>query len=125
MRRGDLCWNEGKAIPIGKSHKQAVIHFSTRSLEALREYLAERAALDSTSRKPLGSLPLFLRHDPGAKKGGATGGASLFKPITTETGRDIVQARMVEALGPAAAGTITPYSFQCYSENCVLRVQSS
>jgi integrase/recombinase XerC len=82
--------------------------------------------LDSSARKPLDSLPLFLRHDPGANKGDAVGGGaingdSLFKPISTETGRDIVRLRVVEALGPAAAGTITPHSFRHYFVTIVLR----
>jgi len=125
MRRGDLDWNEGKAVLIGKGDKQAVIRFSARSLEALRDYLAERAALDSSARKPLGSLPLFLRHDPGAKKGGATSGDNQSKPITTETGRDIVELRVVEALGAAAAGTITPHSFRHYFVTIVLRASGN
>lgn len=129
MRRGDLDWNEGKAVLIGKGDKQAVIRFSARSLAALRDYLAERAALDSSARKPLGSLPLFLRHDPGAKKGSTTGSGAgsegQFKPITTETGRDIVELRVVEALGPAAAGTITPHSFRHYFVTIVLRASGN
>jgi len=35
-------------------------------------------------------------------------GEAQFNPITTETGRDILDVRVVEALGLAAAGTITP-----------------
>ncbi len=116
MRRGDLDWNEGKAVLIGKGDKQAVIRFSTRSLSALRDYLSARAALDGASRKPLGSLPLFLRHDPGARTGEAQ-----FKTVTTETGRDIVEARVKEALGPEAVGTITPHSFRHYFVTIVLR----
>jgi integrase/recombinase XerC len=126
LRRGDLDWNESKAIQVGKGHKQAVIRFSARSLAALRDYLAERAALDSSARKPRGSLPLFLRHDPGGKKGGATSGSEgQFKPISTETGRDIVPARVVEALGSAAAGTIAPHSFRHYFVTIVLRASGN
>jgi integrase/recombinase XerC len=120
MRRGDLDWNEGKAILIGKGDKQAVIRFSTRSLNALREYLGERAALDGGARKPLGSLPLFLRHDPGAKKGD-----NQFKAITTESGRNIVELRVKEALGDKAAGTITPHSFRHYFVTIVLRASGN
>jgi site-specific recombinase XerD len=120
MRRGDLDWNEGKAILIGKGDKQAVIRFSTRSLNALQDYLAARALLDGTARKPLGSLPLFLRHDPAAKKG-----AAQFKPITTETGRNIVEARVQQALGDSAAGTITPHSFRHYFVTIVLRASGN
>jgi integrase/recombinase XerC len=120
MRRGDLDWNEGKAILIGKGDKQSVIRFSTRSLNALRDYLAARAALDGGARKPLGSLPLFLRHDPGAKKGD-----NQFKAMTTETGRNIVAMRVKEALGDTAAGTITPHSFRHYFVTIVLRASGN
>jgi site-specific recombinase XerD len=120
MRRGDLDWNEGKAILIGKGDKQSVIRFSTRSLNALRDYLAARAALDGGARKPLGSLPLFLRHDPGAKKGD-----NQFKAMTTETGRNIVEMRVKEALGAVAAGTITPHSFRHYFVTIVLRASGN
>ena len=34
LRRGDLDWNEGKAIVIGKGDREAVIRFSTRLFEA-------------------------------------------------------------------------------------------
>jgi site-specific recombinase XerD len=120
MRRGDLDWNEGKAILIGKGDKQSVIRFSTRSLNALRDYLAARAALDGGARKPLGSLPLFLRHDPGAKKRD-----NQFKAMTTETGRNIVEGRVKESLGAAAAGTITPHSFRHYFVTIVLRASGN
>jgi integrase/recombinase XerC len=138
MRRGDLDWNEGKAILIGKGDKQAVIRFSTRSLNALRDYLAARASLDSAARKPLGSLPLFLRHDPGARheSGGQKGVDKVhpvdkshpevqFRPVTTETGRNIVERRVKEALGAAAAGTITPHSFRHYFVTIVLRASGN
>ncbi len=120
MRRGDLDWNEGKAILIGKGNKQSVIRFSTRSLNALRDYLAARAALDGGARKPLGSLPLFLRHDPGAKKGD-----NQYKAMTTETGRNIVELRVKEALGASASGTITPHSFRHYFVTIVLRASGN
>jgi len=120
MRRGDLDWNEGKAILIGKGDKQAVIRFSRRSLNALHDYLSARATLDGASRKPLGSLPLFLRHDPGARQGDAQ-----FKPVTTETGRNIVEGRVKQSLGPSAAGTITPHSFRHYFVTIVLRASGN
>jgi integrase/recombinase XerC len=120
MRRGDLDWNEGKAILIGKGDKQAVIRFSTRSLSALRDYLSARATLDGAARKPLGSLPLFLRHGPGAKKGD-----NQFKPVTTETGRNIVERRVKKALGASAADTITSHSFRHYFVTIVLRASGN
>src|SRR5688572_12071737 len=34
LRRGDLDWNEGRAIIIGKGDKQAVVRFTTRAMRA-------------------------------------------------------------------------------------------
>jgi integrase/recombinase XerC len=113
LRRGDLDWNEGRAIIIGKGDKQAVIRFSTRSLKALKDYLSLRAALDGDSGKQLTALPLFARHDKGAGK--------KIKPITTTTGRNIVAERVKQILGESATGKITPHSFRHYFVTTVLR----
>lgn len=113
LRRGDIDWNEGKAIIVGKGDRQAVVRFSQRSLASLRDYLNARAALDGASGRPLPSLPLFARHDRGAGK--------KVKPITTTTGRNIVDQRVKEAAGPAAAQAITPHSFRHYFVTTVLR----
>ena len=43
LRRGDIDWNEGRAIVIGKGNRQAVVRFSSRSMETLKDYLGERA----------------------------------------------------------------------------------
>jgi len=113
LRRGDLDWNEGRAVIIGKGDKQAIVRFSTRSMHALKDYLSRRAALDGGSGKPLPSLPLFARHDKGAGK--------KIKPITTATGRNIVKERVKLALGDEAQGKITPHSFRHYFVTTVLR----
>jgi integrase/recombinase XerC len=68
LRRGDINWEEARTIVIGKGNKQAVVRFSDRSLESIREYLAVRAELDGALGKPLASLPLFARHDKGSGK---------------------------------------------------------
>jgi integrase/recombinase XerC len=68
LKRGDIDWTEGRAVIIGKGDKQAVIRFSQRSLEALKVYLHARAIVDPNSRTPLGSQPLFARHDIRASK---------------------------------------------------------
>ena len=65
LRRGDIDWNEGRTLIIGKGNKQAVVRFSDRSMKALKDYLAARASLDGESGKLLTSLPLFARHDRG------------------------------------------------------------
>lgn len=113
LRRGDIDWNEGRAVIIGKGDRQAVVRFSTRSLKALKDYLNERARLDGSSGRPLPSLPLFARHDKGAGK--------KVKAITTRTGQNIVEQRVIEAVGEEAAGSITPHSFRHYFVTTVLR----
>jgi len=113
LRRGDIDWNEGRAVIIGKGDKQAVVRFSTRSMKALKDYLSLRASLDGGSGRPLPSLPLFARHDKGAGK--------KVKPITTTTGRNIVTERVSQILGEEAIGKITPHSFRHYFVTTVLR----
>lgn len=117
LRRGDIDWNEGRAIIIGKGNQQAVVRFSRRSLGAVKDYLTLRASLDGASGRTLTSLPLFARHDRGAGK--------KVKPITTTTGRNIVTQRVSEALGNEAIGTITPHSFRHYFVTVVLRASGN
>lgn len=113
LRRGDMDWNEGRAIIIGKGDRQAVVRFSRRAQIALKEYLAARAQLDGTSGRGLTALPLFARHDKGAGK--------KVKPITTATGRNIVNERVEEFLGKESVGHITPHSFRHYFVTRVLQ----
>jgi len=68
LKRGDIDWQEHRAIIIGKGDKQAMIHFSDRSIQALKEYLIARGNVDPNSRIPLASQPLFARHDMMASK---------------------------------------------------------
>ena len=112
MRRGDLDRNEQKAIVKGKGNREAVVRFSQRSLQALKDYLDARAKLDGSSGRQLASLPLFARHDKGAGK--------KVKPITPTTGRNIVNQRVTEAIGPEAGKNITPHSFRHYFVTTVL-----
>ena len=117
LRRGDVDWNEGRAVIIGKGDKQAVIRFSSRALKTLRDYLSARSSLDGASNRPLTALPLFARHDKGAGK--------KVKPISTATGRNIVKGRVRQALGDEAVGTITPHSFRHYFVTTVLRASGN
>jgi len=68
LKRSDIDWLEGRAIIIGKGDKQAVIRFSNRSIDALKIYLHARASVEPNSRTPLGSQPIFARHDIRASK---------------------------------------------------------
>lgn len=113
LRRGDIDWNEGRAIIIGKGDKEAVVRFTTRSMRVIKEYLAQRAELDGSSGRPLSSLPLFARHDKGAGK--------RVVPITTTTGRNIVRERVEQFLGKELVGKITPHSFRHYFVTATLR----
>lgn len=117
MRRGDLDWNEGRALVIGKGDRQAVVRFSRRAQDALNDYLRARSKIDGASGRPLSSLPLFARHDQGA--------GSKVKPITTATGRNIVNQRVQEVLGNSAVGSITPHSFRHYFVTRVLKASGN
>jgi integrase/recombinase XerC len=111
--RGDIDWNEGRALVIGKGNRQAVVRFSVRSLNALKSYLSSRARMDGGSGKPLTSLPLFARHDKGAGK--------KIKKITTTTGRNIISERVKEVLGDLEDFRITPHSFRHYFVTTILQ----
>ena len=113
LRRGDIDWNEQRAIIIGKGDKEAVVRFTSNSLHAIKEYLTHRAELDGSSGKQLSSLPVFARHDKGAGK--------RVKPMTTTTGRNIVNERVEQFLGKEMVGRITPHSFRHYFVTSVLR----
>ncbi len=89
LKRGDLDWQEGRAIIIGKGDKQAVIRFSTRAIEALKLYIHARAGVEPNSRKPLASQPLFARHDITASK--------IVKPISAGGMWKAIKDRMTEA----------------------------
>jgi site-specific recombinase XerD len=117
LKRGDVDWNEGRAAIIGKGNKEAVIRFSTRSLELMRVYLKRRSKFDGASGKPIGTLPIFARHDKGAGK--------KIKPITPTTGRNIVEEWVIQALGDDAKGRITPHSFRHYFVTTVLRASGN
>ena len=63
LKRGDIDWQEARAIIVGKGDKQAVIRFSNRSIQALREYHTACASIEPNTRLPLKSQPVFARHD--------------------------------------------------------------
>ncbi len=112
LRRGDIDWDEYRAVIIGKGNREAVLRFSRRSIIALKDYLRLRAELDGGNGKALAALPVFARHDKGSGK--------KVKPISTTTGREIVNQRVAEAVGPEAVGSITPHSFRHYFVTTVL-----
>jgi integrase/recombinase XerC len=113
LRRGDMNWKEGYAIIIGKGNKQALVRFTARSMQAIKEYLSLRATLDGNSGKQLSALPIFARHDKGAGK--------KIKLMTPTTGRNIVEERVEQFLGKELVGKITPHTFRHYFVTSVLR----
>ena len=117
LRRGDIDWNEGRSLVTGKGDRQAVVRFSKRCQLALKDYLSARSSLDGITGRPLGSLPLFARHDKGAGK--------KIIGITPTTGRNIVAERVRESLGAEAVGTITPHSFRHYFVTRVLQASGN
>ena len=117
LHRGDIDWNEGRALLIGKGNKQAIVRFSSRCMESLKDYLFQRASIDGSAGRPLSSLPLFARHDKGAGR--------KIKPITTATGRNIINDRVHQALGTQAQKRITPHSFRHYFVTTVLRAKGN
>lgn len=89
LKRSDIDWMEQRAIIIGKGDKQAVVRFSNRSIEALKAYLHARSGVEPNSRKPLGSQPLFARHDIRASK--------QVRPITAGGMWKAIKSRIEEA----------------------------
>ena len=122
LLRKSIDFNEGKAIITGKGNKQAVIRFTKRSLQSIRDYLNLRASLDGNLGKPLNSLPVFMRHDrPVGKKNISFQHLSM----STKTGREIVKLRVEECLGPEEVGNITPHSFRHYFVTVVLNASGN
>ena len=89
LKRGDIDWLEQRSVIIGKGDKQAVIRFSNRAIEALKAYLHARAGVEPNSRTPLGSQPIFARHDIRASK--------KIRPITAGGMWKAIKSRIEEA----------------------------
>ncbi len=113
LTRGQLDFEERRAVVTIKGGRESVVRFSDRSLHAVRVYLKLRLERDGATGKPLSALPVFARHDKGAGK--------RILAISTVGARNIVDRWVVAALGEAARGTITPHSFRHYFVTVVLR----
>lgn len=113
LNRGDIDWNEGRAIVLGKGNREAVVRFSRRAQNAIHTYHQLRSDLDRQTGKNLATLPIFARHDKGAGK--------KIIPMTTTTGRNIVTEWVEKCLGKDAVGSITPHSFRHYFVTRVLQ----
>jgi site-specific recombinase XerD len=113
LTRGHMDWNEARAIVLGKGGREAVVRFSAESLRYVRSYLDARAEQDGAQGRPLGSLPIFARHDRGA--------GDKILPISSRTAEKIVEDWVATALGEKARGMITPHTFRHYFVTVVLR----
>lgn len=89
LKRSEIDWLEARAAIIGKGDKQAIIRFSKRSIIALKAYLHARSSVEPNSRTPLGSQPVFARHDIRASK--------KVRPITSGGMWKAIKSRMEEA----------------------------
>lgn len=89
LKRSDIDWLEQRAIIIGKGDKQAVIRFSNSAIKALKDYLHARSSVEPNSRIPLGSQPIFARHDIRASK--------KIRPITAGGMWKAIKSRIEEA----------------------------
>lgn len=82
LKRGNIEWQDQRAIVRRKRNKKKLVRFSERSIKALQEYLSARAKLDGATNKALNSLPLFARHDiSAAKKLKPVGVSGMWKAI--------------------------------------------
>jgi integrase/recombinase XerC len=113
LKIGDIDWTGNRATLNGQGHKQSFARFSSRAINALRDYLDLRMTLDAKTGQHSSTLPLFARHDKGT--------GQKIQALTPTTIRNIVADRVNEILGPEAAGTITPHTFVHYFVTSILR----
>lgn len=113
LRCGDIDWGTKRASLKGRGNKQTFVRFSTRAINAVRDYLSLREPLDLETGQHLSLLPLFARHDKGVGK--------KIKPVTPTTIRNIVSERVRQVLGPEATVNITPHTFLHYFVTTILR----
>jgi len=105
LRVGDILWDEGKAIIVGKGGKQAIVWFSRQALRALRTYLEARSRLISPISS---SQPLFSGH------GGRAG-----KKLKSLSPRQV--ERVLSAWVTKDMGGITPHTLRHYFVTRVVR----
>jgi integrase/recombinase XerC len=85
---------------------------SERALAAIRDYQEARKGDELPTGMKRKSIPLFVRHDPGA--------VTNLHTMTEKTAWKIVKERAKEILGEEAAAAIHPHSFRHYFVTVVL-----
>ena len=108
LHRGDIDWQEQRAVIIGKGDKQAIVRFSNRAIQAIQDYLQARAKLDINMGKSPTALPVFARHDIGAGK--------KVKPVGSSGMWRAVKLRIREAGGDAE--NVRVHDFRHYFVTC-------
>ena len=107
LMRGDLDWNRKVALITGKGSRDALIRFSSRSVQAIQAYLSLRSPLDIRMPKQQSALPVFARHDLGS-------GRKVLS-MSTYSMEKIVSEMAWQALkDEERASRITPHSFRHY-----------
>lgn len=89
---------------VGKRGKARQVFFATHAWESIQHYLRERQSLDGATGRPLGSLPVFARHDR------RTG--SQILPLSTESVQNTIRA-LAESARLSDRG-ITPHALRHY-----------
>jgi site-specific recombinase XerD len=90
----------------------ATVLVSERALAAIRDYQAERKNEARPAGMKTRTVPLFMRHDPGA--------AEELRRLSEKSAWEIVKERAKQALGAEAAEQIHPHSFRHYFVTVVL-----
>jgi integrase/recombinase XerC len=105
LRRGDIQWDEARAVILGKGDKQAIVHFSSRAMSSIRQYHSARSALDTATGRPAATLPVFAGH------GGRAG--NKLPALSTRRVEQIVEG-LVAQVGEEYRGQITPHTLRHY-----------
>jgi len=112
LERNDFNTRRKRLKIKGKGYSTNV-RLSTRSHEAISDYLEMRLEKDVATGENISFLPIFARHDRGAGK--------KILGITTVTARNIVRQYVHDALGVESVGKITPRSLKQYFVTSVLQ----
>lgn len=98
LTRGQVDWERGRAIVIGKGNHEGKLLFSDIALDSGRAYLQARAEMDGKSGQSLASLPLFARHHN-----------NTTKPLGYHGAYKSLKKRAVLLFGPERAAAFHPH----------------
>lgn len=87
LKRGNVEWQDERVYVERKGGNKKFVRLSTRSIQALKQYLQARAKLDGATGRQGNTLPLFAQH-------GKVGG---LKGMSVDGMRKAVKERMKQA----------------------------